>query len=467
MIGKIALFTLFSQVSYQRATANDTLVIETDVAIVGGGASGTYAAVRLREDLNTSVVVIEPKDHLGGHVSTYHVSEDNSTFEYGVRSYLAYGPAAKFFERFGLATQGFDLGRPLRDVHVDVETGAPLSNYEAPPYPAIQEALGRWLGLITKYESILEPGYWNFPAPKNIPEDLLMPIEDFLKLHQLEAAIPRFVQVSGIGYGGIRHLTTFNLMRSFGVEVTREFINNTWIRPVGSNNLVYDRALALLKSDVLLQSSVQSAKRSANGVQLTVQQGAKTLIVNAKRILYTAPPSESALAPYALDEQERSVFSQGTIQGEWVGVVQTWCLAENTSVIFVPGAAAPNNQLSLKDYPWSLHMDNTGPLGANMFAFSFGANYTLTAEEVRETVSDAAQRAGNGSCTVTFRALSDHTRPHWYTSGEALEAGFMTDLFELQGHASTWYTGYAWAAPYSSTVWAFTDTVLERMLAGM
>ena len=39
-------------------------IIIKDVAIIGGGASGTYAAVRLREDLNTSIVVIEEKDRL-------------------------------------------------------------------------------------------------------------------------------------------------------------------------------------------------------------------------------------------------------------------------------------------------------------------------------------------------------------------------------------------------------------------
>ncbi len=35
-----------------------------DVAIIGGGASGTYAAVRLREDFKKSVVVVEATDHL-------------------------------------------------------------------------------------------------------------------------------------------------------------------------------------------------------------------------------------------------------------------------------------------------------------------------------------------------------------------------------------------------------------------
>ena len=39
-------------------------VITKDVAIIGGGASGTYAAVRLREDLDVSVVVIEQENRL-------------------------------------------------------------------------------------------------------------------------------------------------------------------------------------------------------------------------------------------------------------------------------------------------------------------------------------------------------------------------------------------------------------------
>ena len=39
-------------------------IITKDLAIIGGGASGTYAAVRLREDLDTSIVLIEKTDHL-------------------------------------------------------------------------------------------------------------------------------------------------------------------------------------------------------------------------------------------------------------------------------------------------------------------------------------------------------------------------------------------------------------------
>jgi hypothetical protein len=37
----------------------------------------------------------------------------------------------------------------------------------------------------------------------------------------------------------------------------------------------------------------------------------------------------------------------------------------------------------------------------------------------------------------------------------------------LQGYKSTWYTGSVWGAPYSSTLWAYTDTVLLKLLADL
>jgi len=43
-------------------------IITRDVVVIGGGATGTYAAIRLR-DLGKSVVVVETNDRLGGHTT--------------------------------------------------------------------------------------------------------------------------------------------------------------------------------------------------------------------------------------------------------------------------------------------------------------------------------------------------------------------------------------------------------------
>jgi hypothetical protein len=191
-----------------------------DVAIIGGGASGTYAAVRLREDLNTSIVLIEPRPNLGGHTSTYHVPGTNTSINYGVQSYLPYGPASSFFARFGIST-AIPTNQRLTALNVDVETGKVLDGYSAPNTTATNEAFQRWMTITSKYEDILEPGLWHFPSSAEIPVDLLVPFGDFAKLHQLEAAIPRIVTVSGVGYGGIRDLLTLNVLQAFGASLTK------------------------------------------------------------------------------------------------------------------------------------------------------------------------------------------------------------------------------------------------------
>jgi NADPH-dependent 2,4-dienoyl-CoA reductase/sulfur reductase-like enzyme len=53
-------------------------VIETDVVIIGGGGTGTYAAIQLK-DQGKNIMVIESKHRLGGHTETYHDPETNRT----------------------------------------------------------------------------------------------------------------------------------------------------------------------------------------------------------------------------------------------------------------------------------------------------------------------------------------------------------------------------------------------------
>lgn len=259
--------------------------------------------------------MIEPRDHLGGHVSTYTVPETNTTLEYGVQSYVRNQAAFEFYARFDISTQPF-AAKILTAINVSFETGARLDEYISPAANATTAALKRWLEIVAKYEGMLEPGYWSFPQPQDIPAGLLVHVEDFVKQNGLEATIPRIVSISGVGYGGIRHLLTFNLKQAFGATLTRQVLNGELLLPIGSNSLIYQRALALLHKDVLLSTTVQSVQRHSNGATFIVKQGEKDYQINVKRILYTAPPSLTTLSPYHLDDKEKTVFSQWAIDGE-------------------------------------------------------------------------------------------------------------------------------------------------------
>lgn len=64
-------------------------------------------------------------------------------------------------------------------------------------------------------------------------------------------------------------------------------------------------------------------------------------------------------------------------------------------------------------------------------------------------------------------AVANHSTAPWGQSAEQVQAGFVTDLYALQGHRHTWKTGGLWCSDYSSNVWAFTDTVLPRLVVGI
>ncbi|KAH8651390.1 hypothetical protein BX600DRAFT_473490 [Xylariales sp. PMI_506] len=53
---------------HHTATAPPAAGPTVDVAIIGGGASGTYAAIRLAQDYNLNVAVIEQQGRLVGYL---------------------------------------------------------------------------------------------------------------------------------------------------------------------------------------------------------------------------------------------------------------------------------------------------------------------------------------------------------------------------------------------------------------
>ena len=62
----VALPSAFDTKSYKPQD-----IITRDVAVIGGGAGGTYSAISLK-DKGKSVIVIEKQGRLGGHTETYY-----------------------------------------------------------------------------------------------------------------------------------------------------------------------------------------------------------------------------------------------------------------------------------------------------------------------------------------------------------------------------------------------------------
>jgi len=61
----------------------DLITMRRDVAIIGGGSSGTHAAITLKDQGHT-VVIVESKDRMGGHTETYIDPASGQPVDYGV-----------------------------------------------------------------------------------------------------------------------------------------------------------------------------------------------------------------------------------------------------------------------------------------------------------------------------------------------------------------------------------------------
>jgi hypothetical protein len=406
----------------------------------------------------------------GGHANTYTNPKTGEAFNYGVQSYIDYKGAKAFFERFGIPLQPNVLFSS-DTLNVDPNTGKLVPNATVPPpLNGVIAALEKYYDLIVPWNDLMLPGYWNFPPGDQIPADLLLPFSDFVAKYNLEDMAPIIAIVSGQNIN--TQYPTLSVVKNFGATVVAGFLNNTFFDPVPFNNsLLYGKAERLLGDNVVLTSTVVEATRSEHGISLVVEdlQTGKRILVSAKRLLVASQPSINNLAVLGLDEQEKAVFSTWSYGTVYTAVLKTNLIPDNTSVTFV----TPVNSTSPQK-PYSFNVTWNGASG--YFWIIFFSEVSLSENQAKEaivaemkTLYDGGAFPPIGSSTPSSEvvAISNHSSVSWGQSVEQLKAGFVQDLYALQGHKDTWYTGGLWCPDYSSNVWAFTDTVLPKLLKGI
>ncbi|SPO06218.1 uncharacterized protein DNG_08907 [Cephalotrichum gorgonifer] len=474
LVSMLRAIALSSVVSLAMAKSACAETITKNVVIIGGGASGAHAAVRLREDFDKSVIVIEKKSHLGGHVATY-TDTSGKTYEYGVQSYLEVGEAVDFFARFNI-TVGVPARIPLTSVYADFSTGQNISDYVAPLAADRSAALRRFLAAAEPYESMLLPGYWDFPAPEDIPEDLLLPFGEFAQKYDLLAAMPQMFQVPGPGVPDWVDAPTLHVMQVFGAPMARALTGAApTFTPTGEDNSeLYRRITALLGEDVLFSSTVTKAERNGDGVKLTVTgaDGKKTKIVG-DRLLISFEPTPDAMAPFDLDEAESAVFEKFTHSKVFAGIVKHPSLPANISIVNTVPTAAPDNYLSFPEAPILARFDYMGA-PSDLFRVLIVGDDTLDVDGAQKLVRDslsalleAGTIADGDIDDLVFAAFVDHGPMHLRAGLEDIKGGFIQEQYALQGHRSTWYTGAAWSVQFTTLLWAYNDVLLPKLLESL
>ncbi|KAL1622612.1 hypothetical protein SLS56_008659 [Neofusicoccum ribis] len=436
-------------------------VITRDVAIVGGGSTGTYAAIKLR-DLNYTVSVVERQGRLGGHTETYIDPSTNTPIDYGVVVWHDLDIVRSYFARFGIPlTKAGSFGP--ESLYFDFSTGEHSNYSDSDP----TTALAAYEEQVEKYP-YLEDG---FDIPYPVPEDLLLPFKDFVDKYGLDNILMTIFLI-GQGLGDILRLPTIYIMKIVGLDTLRNIRNGFLTTLRGNNSEIYSLARAELGPDVHLHSTVLSTSRTSTSTRLLIRTPSGPKVILAKQLLLTIPPTPTNLRPFALDARERALFSQFKHSYYLTGLLTGTGLPPNATLSNVDTArpfALPALPAAYYFAPTrvagTLDVKFGAPIGASADpsgaapAAAVRASIVATAERLR-----AANGWGADGESPAFVAFSDHSPFEMVVGADAVAGGFYRRLGALQGYRGVWWTGAAWHTHDSSLLWRFTEGVVERLV---
>ncbi|KAK0391541.1 hypothetical protein NLU13_1041 [Sarocladium strictum] len=461
----------------QRALAGSTCCtssISRDVVVVGGGASGSHAAVWLR-DHDKSVVVIEKEAQLGGHTDWFEDPETGKVINIGVQAWMEYRDSYDFPARMNVSTNGSMEFAAVENRYVDFQSGEPVRDWVSPAPDAMYPALQRYLDVLNKYQDMILPGFFGFPEGDAIPDDLVMPFRDLVDKYDLAAAVPQLWDSTAQGLGDTMDVPSLFFMQASPAPMVEALLGAAAAAVPESGRLydLYESVAEFLGSDVLYSSTVVSTKRGEDGVKVTVRNAqGEHVCISAKRLLVSAQPTPETIQPLGLDAGERDVLGRFSFTTVYAGVLQHPSLVVPTA--YSNRSPRPGSTEYMA-WPTESQVGRIDWLGDTVDLFQFtavGAEddssesiQSLIGESIQSMIEAGTVHHTNGS--LSFSKFADHGKMHPRVSEGDLKAGFIQDLMSLQGRKSTWWTGAAWSAGLSNVLWEYNNILLPKVIEGI
>lgn len=455
----LATLSIFSHAVLGHPANNTT--IYRDVAIIGGGACGTHASIRL-SDAGLSTIIVESTSSLGGPARTYTDPESGTTIEYGVQAYQNVPTTVDFLDRLGLPGDNNSVpwGSFFNQTqYVDFTTGQTLTDFK--PSEDI------WSSNDYK-DPLLQFPYlvWGKELPKPVPQELSQPFSDFIEKYQIGDVA---FGLNSVWAGkDILSSPTLNVIGDTGLVDIANWQPGGSVRVIGGNEKVYTRAREIIgPQNILFDSTVSSASRSSKGVRLTVKTPTGSTTIVAKQLLVTIPTLADDMRPFRPDQQEKNIFQAFSAVSIWVAIIRIPGLPKGVSFVNANLSRPYNMTPVYGEYrllPTAVD---------NLYTTYFNAETSATDEEAMEAGVESVTSLVQGVTGV--QTLSEDMRPsivsfsrvaRWRPgmSADAIRKGTWAKMYALQGHRNTWYNG-AMFMPASHQTWNYTETVLlPRML---
>ncbi|GAB1206781.1 hypothetical protein APSETT445_005481 [Aspergillus pseudonomiae] len=433
-------------------------IITRDVCILGGGATGAYAAIRLK-DMNKSVVVVERNSRLGGHAETLYV-ENGGHVDYGVQGVFNTNVSRDFFTRLGVQWKPLTPGS-LVNKYVNFKTGQ-----EVPPPAGVVDTVAALLvyrSAIQKFD-YLKDGVYNLPDP--VPEELLWPFSQFVEKYKFEGALS-VIYTFANALGDMLATPTLYVIQAFGIAHIDIFLQGGYITPNNGMYELYRKASEVLDTDVLYNSKATHTRRSDTGIKILTQDtsGKKTLI-EAKKLLVTIPPTPENLKSLVLVPEESSLFAKLFWKTYYVAVLKNTGIPNDINVQNVDPGEKPGN-LPRAPFQWALQ--DMGP--NNYLASKIVGDMNFTDSQARELImGDLRRMATAGTFVIQedweMAVFGSHVPTSMMVGVEDVRDGFYRKVYGLQGQRSTFWTGLTLASDYSALLWQYTDSVVGKMFGG-
>jgi NAD(P)-binding Rossmann-like domain len=446
-----------SDSDFDLSNFNPADIITRDVCIIGGGSSGTYAAIRL-QDMGKSVVVVEKQDHLGGHVNTYTDSTTGEVINVGVQIFHNLDIVANYFQRLGVPLNDFVLGSSPT-AYYDFDTGKTVPAFTPASPAAVGQAIQTYAGIIAANYSYLEAGYY---LPDPVPEELLMPFGDFATKYGI-GPIPQLINTFTQNNGEVWNQPTLYAIKAFGLALIQAF--QTGFTTTHDVNDLYKSAANILGANVLYNSTITKTIRqvSSGYVSILVTTPSGVKLVRAKKLLMTGPPLLDNFDGWDLSSTEKDIFGKFLALGYYAGVVRNKGLPQNTSLQNI-GA---NNPFFLNSLPGCFALPSTDLPGQHLFYY--GTNSPSSIPDVQQGIVNQINRltvsGASPAPNTDFLYFTDHSPYRLYASVSDIRNGFYKNLYALQGVSNTFWTGAAWLTHDSSLIWGFTEALLPSIVA--
>jgi hypothetical protein len=445
--------------SSRQAAAAEGSSIRRDVCVIGGGSAGTYAALRLRDE-GHSVVVLERSDRLGGHAETFHDTATGAHVDIGVIIFPDNTLVRNYFGRFGVALTN-SRGGGGSSQHVDFRTGQPVDAFT--PSPAeLAAAFTGYLNLLTTQFGFLEQNGYRLPAPGPVLDELLLPFGQLAEKHGLTALLPTFFQFEQ-GFGSLLDVPSLYIFKNMSVSVVTSALRGTFLTTVDGVGALYEAATAELAGDVVFGAQVRHVDRRGDGVRVLVQTPEGLRVVHCEKLVVTAPPVIDSFRGFDLDLLELTTFARFDPNHYWTAVARISGYPAGVSLV----NAAPETPQNIAPPPGIYSLSPTAAPG--LVNVKYGSASFLPDFLVRGAIRADVERVrvpGVGPLGFQGYAIFKNHSPYsLMVRPDDVRAGFYDTLESLQGRNRTFYAGAAFQTHNSAAIWAYIEELLPRMFA--